>query len=570
MNDDDLLGQWLSPAPVAAPIATSTGDDLLSSFLPPPDTYHAGGMQVSPEALRAQGLPVLSDADRAEIEARKNDNMSIPSRIDSIQSAKDAALATANYAKNQLLSVPGQIGNNFNAGLNLYKSGSTDPNYLPSFPSADPKTWEPGSLLREGGGALGMATSPLTGVTNKLVNEPVTEATGNPAIGDAVETVVSAKGIPRITGALGGAGADAETLRLANIAHNSGIPIRASQISTNPFVQKTDQVLGWLPGSGRQAETAAQNSAIVRAISNTVGEDTPSISRNVVGNAQDRIGGVLNTIENRTPVNFDNDLMNNLGQIEQSARDTFTANSPQYQQIRSQVDQLMRVGAQHNGQIPGDVWAQFYHKNSPLSNLASSSDSDVSRFASGLKHAAQDAVQRSATPEDATAYQNARFQYKNLKTIEPLVTKGSSDEISPLLLRGRVDANFPTRDGGPLGDIADIGQRFLRQPKDSGTPLGTKIINALGTPGQLALAGAGAFGANKLGYSLPEMLAAGVGVPAVNATVARMGSALLNNPIYRRSLLRGPDTNDLAKQLIYGAAPTVPMMIPQNPSQLKR
>jgi hypothetical protein len=53
-------------------------------------------------------------------------------------------------------------------------------NALPSFPSADPRTWSAGGALRTASGLAGAVFSPLTAATNKFVSEPVNELTGGP------------------------------------------------------------------------------------------------------------------------------------------------------------------------------------------------------------------------------------------------------------------------------------------------------------------------------------------------------------------------------------------------------
>lgn len=50
----------------------------------------------------------------------------------------------------------------------------------------------PGRLLEGVGGALGVLSSPVTGATNALVTQPITELTGNPDIGDRAGVVANA------------------------------------------------------------------------------------------------------------------------------------------------------------------------------------------------------------------------------------------------------------------------------------------------------------------------------------------------------------------------------------------
>ena len=560
---DDLLGTYLNqPATpqAAAPSPAGSTPDLLSTYLPPsgPGSYPLGDP-------RNQGMMPTMYRD-----AKPQDNppATTVDPYDPIwKQLSDAARLTGQYVKDQITGIPAQIGAEFSAGKDLAKSGVADiaaGNIAPSFPSSDPQTWGAGGALKTAVGSLGAIGSPISGIADKLVQEPVTEGTGNPQAGQIAGMAAAGAVANAVPGLLKGAAADPETLRLANVAAQNNIPIRASQISTNPVVNKVDQVLGWVPGSGRAGENAAQQSAYTRAVSHSFGEDTDQITRSTIQNASDRIGSVLNGVESRTPVTLDAPTMQSLADVQTNAKNMFGAGTDRYNVIQNQIDQIVNLAQQHNGVVPGDAWAALYHKGSPIERLSGGQDSDVAQLAGDLKGAAQDAVQRQATPDDAAAYTNARFQYKNMKTVEPLVTTGTPGEISPAGLNQKVRTNFDTRNAGPLGDLADIGQRFLRQPKDSGTPLGEQVLGAMTSPGAAI---GGALAGQHFGLSFPEIAGLGVAAPAINAMTARMGSALLNNPIYRNSLLRGPNgnTSSLAKELMIGAIPNMPTNPPANP-----
>jgi hypothetical protein len=133
-----------------------------------------------------------------------------------------------------------------------------------------------------------------------------------------------------------------------------------------------------------------------------------------------------------------------------------------------------------------------------------------------------------------------------MKTVEPLVAKSPDGTISPALLNARVSAKFQNRaydGGGPLGDLADIGQRFLKDGPDSGTAQRSRAFNVLANIGKYgAAAGAGILGV-KAGVSLPEVaLAATTGVGALGA--GRGVGAALTSDWYRNSLLRASLDND--------------------------
>jgi hypothetical protein len=106
-----------------------------------------------------------------------------------------------------IVETPGNIARgtleNISAGSQLVQSGFSDlrsGNIAPGFPSSDPQTWEAGGLLKTVGGALAVPMAPFAATTNRLINQPVTELTGNPNIGARAEFAVGAMGPSIIAG----------------------------------------------------------------------------------------------------------------------------------------------------------------------------------------------------------------------------------------------------------------------------------------------------------------------------------------------------------------------------------
>ena len=83
-------------------------------------------------------------------------------------------------------------------------------------------------------------------------------------------------------------------------------------------------------------------------------------------------------------------------------------------------------------------------------------------------------LQNIKNPEDIAALQLARKHYAIGSTIIPLVAKAPVGNISPASLMGAltstaVKRGYMARGGGDIGDIARIGQLFLKEPASSGT-----------------------------------------------------------------------------------------------------
>jgi hypothetical protein len=145
----------------------------------------------------------------------------------------------------------------------------------------------------------------------------------------------------------------------------------------------------------------------------------------------------------------------------------------------------------------------------------------------------------------AQRYNMARYQYKNMKTIQPLAEKAATGDISPTLLLNEVrkaNPNFAYGSGGDSADIARIGQRFMKQPPDSGTPLGTKVLDVL-THTAPALAGAALGGGAVYNGGFDPTTDIGLGVGGLLATAAMArgtGRVMLRPQMIENALTRIP------------------------------
>jgi hypothetical protein len=210
-----------------------------------------------------------------------------------------------------------------------------------------------------------------------------------------------------------------------------------------------------------------------------------------------------------------------------------------------------------NGVIPGRV---FQSVDSKL-GLAARSGGERSHVLGDLQEVLRDAMEQNIKPEDAAAWAQARKQWRDMRTIEPLVAKSETGDISPGLLMGRVTSNGAGKTAmargnrGDLGDLARIGQRFMKDKvPDSGTARRVAAFEALKAPAALAV-GAGSvydpmlsalgFGGTVLTSRaiqkalrnprlLAEMLGQGNGMPALKQAV---GSSL--NPTTQGLLQQG-------------------------------
>lgn len=186
--DNDLLDLYTkppakstAPAAPAAPAAPGmlSDSDLLDTYggkaamIPPPapTPQMIGNRAVDPSEVTPGATPVTPAA-----------------------APQEPLLSRINKSLDLSEPVARHTGEAFEGGKQLALSGSEDykaGNPYPSFPSADPKTWGAGGLVKTAAGVLGMATSPIAGVAQTFVGDPVTQATGNPDVGDRAAFIAS-------------------------------------------------------------------------------------------------------------------------------------------------------------------------------------------------------------------------------------------------------------------------------------------------------------------------------------------------------------------------------------------
>ncbi len=123
--------------------------------------------------------------------------------------------------------------------------------------------------------------------------------------------------------------------------------------------------------------------------------------------------------------------------------------------------------------LSGASYQALTRKGAPLDRAMSSSDPNIRHYAGQIKDALDDALEGSASGADLKALKTARLQWKNMRTVQDLASKaGIEGEITPSLLLGAVKKSYkdmPYSGAGEIGDLAHIGQQFLKEPPSSGT-----------------------------------------------------------------------------------------------------
>jgi hypothetical protein len=100
---------------------------------------------------------------------------------------------------------------------------------------------------------------------------------------------------------------------------------------------------------------------------------------------------------------------------------------------------------------------------------AGTSDSELKGALKGIQGALDSAFDRAASPEAAAAMTQARGQYRNFKTLEPLIAEAgmTSNNIPPMKVMNRALATKNTQ--GEMSGLAQLGRTIGREYPNSGT-----------------------------------------------------------------------------------------------------
>ena len=104
--------------------------------------------------------------------------------------------------------------------------------------------------------------------------------------------------------------------------------------------------------------------------------------------------------------------------------------------IRRNIDLVQNAAVNGNGTISGADYQALTKYNADIDRLASNSDPNLAAFGIQIKHVLDDGFQASASEADKAALTNLRYQWRLMKTVQPLAEK----RRAPTSIRG----NFPT------------------------------------------------------------------------------------------------------------------------------
>ncbi|WP_124480219.1 hypothetical protein [Burkholderia stagnalis] len=269
---------------------------------------------------------------------------------------------------------------------------------------------------------------------------------------------------------------DPETLRLAREAHQMGFRFRPDQMYENKFGRIAGQLTSDVPFSG---ETSSANQRVFnQRLISAIGGEGDKLTRQVYANAMKKSGTEIDAITAAHSIPIDNAFLNRLqrakGNQLPEVQGVVQGYIDDLEALAGPRQKLAGGGATSAArQLDGAKLRPYLTKLK--STIRSTSNGDLRHALSDLQGEIEDAFLPQLTADEAARYAAARRQYAIGKTIEPLVAKSPGGNISPKALMGAVTSNaygkraMAMGQGGELGQLADIGSLFLREPGTSNT-----------------------------------------------------------------------------------------------------
>lgn len=426
---------------------------------------------------------------------------------------------------NKVARIGGQLAGGIGTGVGLARNGMTLMRGGMSLPAAV------GAGALEGaayGGAYGVGSADENRLQGGLEGAKV-----GAVIGGAVPII--ARGIGAATRPLA---TPPERQAAVDVFQREGIPMSAGQRTGSKALRYSESFLGDAPLSGGQATRAAeaQGEAFTDAAMRRVGAEGRATPENLSA-ARERIGGAFNELSGRNALQADPQLGRDLG----AALTEYSAVLPSEQRqivgnIASDIVQRVQQGG---GTIAGRDYQTIRSRLSRMAQNARVNDPEFSQAIRSMRDALDEGMTRSISGADAEAWNAARQQWGNLKTLEKAAAGAGEGAatglISPQQLRvaassGAGNRGAYARGEGDFADLARAGNVIMDRLPNSGTAQRNLLTGQIGGGSAAAVTG--------------DPLTAAI----ISLGPGALGRALWTGPVQR--FLAGETISPMARQAI--------------------
>lgn len=310
---------------------------------------------------------------------------------------------------------------------------------------------------------------------------------------------------------------------LAQRARDFGIPLSADQIAPTRVRNTLQKVSQELPFSGVDKFQKSQDTAFTKALAKTIGQDSDTLDAATIQNFRKDVGQKFDNVLSGKTVTVTPEDIQAIKDIKGQAKDNIETGLSDV--VKRNVNKVVKQ--LKAGELSGEQLASI---RSQMLKTSTRAQGGASQFIGDIVDSIDNIAAKNITPEEAQTLAEARNQWRNFRTLQPLLEKSTDGTINPTQLINRVAAS-PYIDASKikvgeddLVDLARIGKEFLAKKGGSDTfqkaALGTGAVSALG----------GAF-ANPLltlqaGATAGGVLAANRGLQAVNQSQRLIKAAL--------------------------------------------
>lgn len=299
------------------------------------------------------------------------------------------------------------------------------------------------------------------------------------------------------------------------MAQKYNIPLALDQITDGKARKYLASTAGRVPFSGGEKFAEEQQKAFNKAVLKTVAVDADKVTGDVVTEAYDTIGNKFDEVLAGKTIKVSDAQKSKLNSIINDA--SKTVSSDKLNAIKANIQEVLD-NLDPNSTISGEKIGDL---RSTITKRIRSADSGIREYLGEILDQIVD-ISASGDPKSKALLNEARSQYRNLKTIQPLLAKAENGNISPALLRQRVISSFGAKNmatdaAGELGELARVGALIKSKVGDTGTAERLAsyaimsspgaVIGAVSTPGDAfdkaagALAGAAGTAAAAKGFT---------------------------------------------------------------------
>lgn len=398
---------------------------------------------------------------------------------------------------------------------------------------------------------------PIAKVTQKVAN-PAIEKTTKMLTNMGESGVVAKKAAPV-------ASQEATKALARRATEDFGIDLSLDQVAPSRVRDTVQKVSQSLPGSGVDAFQETQRSQWMKAVAREIGQDTDSLGPETITKFLDDTSNKFDGIVKGKPITIGDDAASGLDKVLESAKGNITKEhsdivSGKVQGVKEQLFKIVKstvdepdssgLGIRNSSKtvetltqrkMNGEKLASIRSKLvKDLPNVAG----DARKYVAELVDVIDDIAAKNLSPEDVEKLKLARREWRNYKTLEPLLEKSTDGTINPTQLMQRVASSKyikASRKGlgdDNLVDLARIGKQFMA--KKGGSDTQAKQLYEKALLGNAALA----FVAPQA--AIPAMLLQGGAVAAnrgyqslINQSKRAVKSSVKAHPDYVPNMLRG-------------------------------